>query len=40
MLRRSGVPGKKADNNFVQATPVSALLLFLSQISGAPDDNH
>jgi hypothetical protein len=27
-------------NNSVQATPVCAFLLFLSQVPGAPDDNH
>jgi hypothetical protein len=27
-------------NNFVQATPVFAILLALSQVPGAPDDNR
>jgi hypothetical protein len=27
-------------NNFVQATPVYAFLLVLSQVPGAPDDNR
>lgn len=27
-------------NNFVQATPVFAFLLVLSQVPGAPDDNR
>jgi hypothetical protein len=27
-------------NNFVQATPVFAILLFLSQVPGALDDNR
>jgi hypothetical protein len=30
----------RSSNNFVQATPVFAILFFLSQVPGAPDDNR
>jgi hypothetical protein len=30
----------KPANNFVKATPVSAILLVLSQVPGAPYDNR